>query len=76
MTPYQLDPSARARLNSAFIATFFLGGALGSQLDSIAYRAGGWGAVSIFGAALPLLALLYWLTEHRAAGRKTVPASS
>ncbi|MFF3906429.1 MFS transporter [Streptomyces sp. NPDC001848] len=75
-TVYQLDPHARARLNSAFIATFFLGGALGSQLGSIAYRAGGWGAVSILGAALPLLALLYWLTEHRAAERKAVPVSS
>ncbi|MEU6608531.1 MFS transporter [Streptomyces shenzhenensis] len=64
-TVYQLDPHARARLNSAFIATFFLGGALGSQLGSVAYHAGGWGAVSALGAALPLLALLYWLTERR-----------
>lgn len=64
-TVYQLDAHARARLNSAFIAVFFLGGALGSQLGSFAYRAAGWGAVSAFGAALPLLALLYWLTERR-----------
>ncbi|MGW4735982.1 MFS transporter [Streptomyces shenzhenensis] len=64
-TVYQLDPHARARLNSAFIATFFLGGALGSQLGSVAYHAGGWGAVSALGAALPLLAFLYWLTERR-----------
>ncbi|UXY18354.1 MFS transporter [Streptomyces cynarae] len=68
-TVYQLDAGARARLNSAFIATFFLGGALGSQLGSIAYRAGGWGAVSVLGAALPVLALLYWTTEHRRARR-------
>ncbi|POX48151.1 MFS transporter [Streptomyces sp. Ru72] len=68
-TVYQLDPAARARLNSAFIATFFLGGALGSQLGSIAYRAGGWGAVTVLGAALPVLALLYWTTELRRAGR-------
>ncbi|MEU5101490.1 MFS transporter [Streptomyces sp. NPDC021354] len=74
-TIYQLDASARARLNSAFIATFFLGGALGSQVGSMAYRAGGWGAVSAFGSALPLLALLYWLTERRAAERKAVPVS-
>ncbi|MGR6968850.1 MFS transporter [Streptomyces cynarae] len=68
-TVYQLDAGARARLNSAFIATFFLGGALGSQLGSIAYRAGGWGAVSALGTALPVLALLYWTTEHRRARR-------
>jgi predicted MFS family arabinose efflux permease len=64
-TIYQLDPDARARLNSAFIATFFLGGALGSQLGSIAYRAGGWSAVTVLGAALPVLALLHWTTERR-----------
>ncbi|MEV5958272.1 MFS transporter [Streptomyces sp. NPDC051987] len=63
-TVYQLDPLARARLNSAFIAIFFVGGALGSQVGSIAFRAGGWSAVSVFGAALPVLALLYWLTER------------
>ncbi|MGW2936719.1 MFS transporter [Streptomyces sp. NPDC001156] len=70
-TIYQLDPHARARLNSAFIATFFIGGALGSQLGSIAYRADGWGAVSLLGAALPVLALLYWTTERRAASKAT-----
>jgi predicted MFS family arabinose efflux permease len=68
-TIYQLDSHARARLNSAFIATFFIGGALGSQLGSIAYRADGWGAVSLLGAALPVLALLYWTTERRAASK-------
>ncbi|MGW2778296.1 MFS transporter [Streptomyces olivaceoviridis] len=72
-TIYRLDATARAGLNSAFIATLFLGGTLGSQLGSIAHRAGGWGAVSILGAALPLLALLYWRTEHRSARRKTAP---
>lgn len=74
-TIYRLDSRALARLNSAFIATFFLGGALGSQLGSLAYRSGGWGAVAVLGTALPLLALLYWLTEHRAAGRESVPVS-
>ncbi|MEU6774969.1 MFS transporter [Streptomyces sp. NPDC046759] len=68
-TIYQLDPHARARLNSAFIATFFLGGALGSQLGSLTYHSGGWTAVTALGAALPVPALLYWLTEHRTQGR-------
>ncbi|WP_327248400.1 MFS transporter [Streptomyces sp. NBC_01320] len=69
-TIYQLDPNARARLNSAFIATFFLGGAAGSQLGSIVYHAGGWSALTILGAALPVLALLYWTTER---GHKPEP---
>ncbi|MEU9408812.1 hypothetical protein AB0E08_24400 [Streptomyces sp. NPDC048281] len=70
-TVYQLDPLARARLNSAFIAIFFIGGALGSQLGSIAYRSGGWSAVSLLGAALPVLGLLYWLTELRSGARRS-----
>ncbi|MEV6057006.1 MFS transporter [Streptomyces sp. NPDC052107] len=54
-TIYRLDPNARARLNSAFVATFFIGGALGSQLGTIVYRLGGWTAVAALGAAMPLL---------------------
>ncbi|MFF4838193.1 MFS transporter [Streptomyces sp. NPDC001315] len=64
-TVYQLDPAARARLNSAFIAMFFVGGAVGSQFGSVAYHAGGWTALTALGAALPLVALLYWTTERR-----------
>jgi len=64
-TIYRLDPSARARLNSAYIATFFAGGAIGSQAGSIAYHASGWTALTILGATLPLLALALFSTERR-----------
>jgi predicted MFS family arabinose efflux permease len=64
-TIYQLDPAARARLNSVFIATFFAGGAVGSQLGSVVYHSGGWTALTALGAALPVVALLYWTTERR-----------
>jgi predicted MFS family arabinose efflux permease len=62
---FQLDPDSRARLNSAYMATFFFGGALGSQLASTAYRAEGWTAVAALGAALPAAGLLLWATERR-----------
>ncbi|MYS24361.1 Predicted arabinose efflux permease, MFS family [Streptomyces sp. DvalAA-14] len=62
---YQLDGEARARLNSAFMATFFVGGAIGSQAGSYAYHAGGWGAATVLGAALPVVAFLGWTTELR-----------
>ncbi|MFI8106424.1 MFS transporter [Streptomyces sp. NPDC086023] len=61
---YQLDAGARARLNSIYIATFFLGGALGSQIGSMAFRFGGWTAVTGCAAVLPALALLLWLTDR------------
>lgn len=62
-TIYRLDVGARARLNSACIATFFLGGAIGSQAGAIAYHAGRWTALTALGAALPVLALLGWVFE-------------
>ena len=62
-TIYGLDVGARARLNSSYIATFFLGGAIGSQAGAIAYHAGGWTALTALGAALPVLALLGWAFE-------------
>jgi predicted MFS family arabinose efflux permease len=62
-TIYRLDPGARTRLNSIYIATFFLGGAIGSQAGAIAYHLAGWTAVAVLGGALPTLALLAWMTE-------------
>ncbi|MGW1797138.1 MFS transporter [Streptomyces sp. NPDC001984] len=64
-TVYQLDPTARARLNSAFIATFFIGGAAGSQLGSVMYHMEGWTGLTVLGSVLSLIALLYWSTERR-----------
>ncbi|WP_187369588.1 MFS transporter [Fodinicola acaciae] len=63
-TIYALDPAARSRLNSVYLATFFLGGAIGSQLGAYAYHLGGWTGVAVFGALLPILALTYWTTER------------
>ncbi|WSQ63020.1 MFS transporter [Streptomyces sp. NBC_01217] len=74
-TIYQLDPHARARLNSAYIAIFFIGGAIGSQLGSTLYNTHGWTGLTILGTALPLLALLYWTTERHTTRRKAAPAS-
>lgn len=64
-TIYALDPGARSRLNSVFIAMFFAGGAIGSQLGTVVYEAAGWSGVTVLGGALPLIALVYWAFEHR-----------
>jgi predicted MFS family arabinose efflux permease len=74
-TIYRLDAGARSRLNSAFMAVFFAGGALGSQLGSLAYHAAGWTGVSVLGSALPLIALAYWMSERRS-GRKAAEATT
>lgn len=64
---YALAPAERGRLNTLFIATFFVGGAAGSAASGLAYERFGWDGVVALGAALPLLALGWWLTESRAA---------
>src|SRR3954468_3711167 len=64
-TIYELRPEARSRLTTAYIATQFAGGALGSAASSLAWTAGGWEAVCAIGAAIATVALAYWLTELR-----------
>jgi predicted MFS family arabinose efflux permease len=63
---YRLDPAARSRVNSLYIATFFLGGAIGSQAGAMAYHLGGWTAVCVTGTILPAASLAWWATERRA----------
>jgi len=58
-------------LNSVHIATFFAGGAIGSQTGSIVCHAYGWTGVTVLGTLLPILALLYWATEGRASAHTT-----
>jgi predicted MFS family arabinose efflux permease len=61
---YALDPAARSRLNTLYIATFFCGGAAGSAISGIAYARAGWLGVAVFGSALPICAFALWLTDR------------
>ncbi|RBP14431.1 putative MFS family arabinose efflux permease [Roseiarcus fermentans] len=56
-TIFALAPEARGRLNAAYIATFFLSGAVGSAVGGWSYARGGWPLASAIGLALPLAAL-------------------
>jgi len=62
---FSLGAALRGRLNGLYMATFFLGGAAGSALGGWAFARGGWPLAAAFGAALPVLALLYYATEPR-----------
>ncbi|HDX2367878.1 TPA: MFS transporter [Escherichia coli] len=64
---YALGAQVRSRLNGLYMATFFLGGAVGSALGASVYARGGWMWTSVLGMALPTMALMYWLTEQRCA---------
>lgn len=62
---FVLGAEYRSRLNGLYMATFFAGGALGSALGGLAFAHGGWLLASCLGFALPVAALLYFLTEQR-----------
>ncbi|UMY15841.1 MFS transporter [Methylobacterium organophilum] len=55
---YALDPSARSRLNTVFMATMLARGALGAGIGGAAYAAWGWAGTCLFGALTSGAALL------------------
>jgi predicted MFS family arabinose efflux permease len=58
---YALGEAERSRLNAIYMATFFVGGAVGSAAGAWAYVSGGWLVASLLGGAMPLLALIVLL---------------
>jgi predicted MFS family arabinose efflux permease len=68
---YALGRETTGRVTTAYVTSNFAGGAIGSAAGSLAWSAGGWGAVCGVGAAFAGIALLVWLTEpgHRARRR-------
>jgi predicted MFS family arabinose efflux permease len=62
---FMLGAEYRSRLNGLYMATFFLAGAAGSGVGAWAFARGGWELASCVGLALPVVALIYFATEHR-----------
>jgi predicted MFS family arabinose efflux permease len=48
---FALRPEARGRINSVYMSGYFIGGALGTSLATLAYSTGGWRLTCAFGAA-------------------------
>ncbi|MGC0417169.1 MFS transporter [Embleya sp. AB8] len=63
---YALDPSARSRLNSLYMTTYFLGGVTGSALTSVVWSHAGWTAACVLGAAFSTITALSCAGEHHA----------
>ncbi|TDD96742.1 MFS transporter [Actinomadura rubrisoli] len=61
---YALRPEARNRINSAFMTSFFLGGAMGSALTSLVWAHSGWTGVCVLGASLSTGTIVLWLLER------------
>jgi predicted MFS family arabinose efflux permease len=55
---YRLAPTARSRVNSAYMVTYFAGGAVGSAVASVVYDASHWAGVCLLGAVIGAVAVL------------------
>ena len=64
---FAVDPEARSRLNTAFVAGNFVGGAIGSALAAVLWQAGGWTEVMLGGAVIVGFALTAWAVGRRGA---------
>jgi predicted MFS family arabinose efflux permease len=62
---YALRGDARARINSVYMTSIFVGGAITSAITGALFDAWGWTGVTIFAAILPAVGALIWL-EGRA----------
>ncbi|MDR5738759.1 MULTISPECIES: MFS transporter [unclassified Caballeronia] len=58
---YALKPEARSRVNTVYMVAYFIGGAAGSALASLAWQAMGWTGVCVVGlAATGLAGFSHW----------------
>jgi predicted MFS family arabinose efflux permease len=62
---FSAGAAQRGRYNAIYMATFFVGGAIGSALGGWAYAQGGWSQASWTALCFPLLGLGYFVTEKR-----------
>ncbi len=60
-----ISREARSRLNTAYVAGNFTGGAIGSAAASVLWSHGRWAAVTLAGAALSCFALAVWVAGRR-----------
>ena len=66
---YALRPEARSRLNTVFIGSVFVGGAIGSALSGVLYEHAGWSGVAVLGIVFALIGIGIWSASqllHRA----------
>jgi predicted MFS family arabinose efflux permease len=57
---YRLRPDARARLNTVYMGSAFLGGAAGSAIAGALQGSYGWSGATLFGASLAFTGFLLW----------------
>jgi predicted MFS family arabinose efflux permease len=73
---FSIDPAARSRLNTGYMVSYFVGGAIGSATTGLAYGTGGWPAVVVLGCCFSGAGLLLWAGSQVARVRRARPTGS
>jgi predicted MFS family arabinose efflux permease len=64
---FAVSHEARSRINTAFVFSNFIGGAIGSAAATTLWANGGWSAVTTTGVVLSCFALTVWAAGRRSA---------
>ena len=64
---FAVSDDARSRLNTAYVTSNFVGGAIGSAAATVLWSRGGWTAVTAAGVVLSCVALTVWAVGRRGA---------
>lgn len=63
---YRVRPEAQSRLTAGYMIFYSIGSAAGSLGSTLVYASAGWAGVSLAGAGISALALMFWAaTRHR-----------
>jgi predicted MFS family arabinose efflux permease len=62
---YSLAPTARSRINTFYMVSFFIGGALGSYLGPLGFNIAGWTGFCAIPVAALAFALVYFIRAER-----------
>lgn len=73
---FALDPSARNRINTVYMVTYFLGGATGSYLSSLIWNTYQWTGVSVMGIVLSMIAMFVHLVNRKKLQQKRASVQS
>ncbi|WID94753.1 MFS transporter [Bosea vestrisii] len=63
---YRVRPDAQSRLTAGYMVFYSIGSAFGSSTSTLVYAHAGWTGVSLIGAAIAAVALIFWAATLKA----------
>lgn len=60
---YKLDPQARSRITTAYMASFFIGGSIGSASSAVVFEQFGWPGVCYLGLSYSVFSVFFWIWD-------------